>query len=369
LCLFLGASSQLPKLYTYMYVYTGVYLSSFSTDDDKFELNQISVNPIETHSFQAIETRTSSTMQDWTPDNLPDLTGKSYFITGGNSGIGIEAAKILCKKGANVVISARKQSNAEEAMAEIEAEVPGAKVTWVPLDLTDPDSITSAAAKVMETTPELNALICNAGVMQTPERTTKEGFELQFATNHLGHFRLTSALYSHLVKSKGRVVVVSSIAHSLGKINLDDLMGRPKYDPMVAYSQSKLANMLFAFELDRRLVKANSPVICIPCHPGYSATNLQTAGVGMEGGSRFFKTIYKLSNKLIAQPAKLGAYPEVLAAADPDAKRATYYGPTKWADMKGPVGLSKVAPQAKDEEMARKLWEATENLVGPFATL
>lgn len=304
---------------------------------------------------------------DWTPENLPDLSGKSYFITGGNSGIGLEAAKIFCSKGASVIISARNQTNAEEALAEIKAEFPEAKVSWVSLDLTDPDSIASASAKVIETTPELHALICNAGVMQTPELKTKEGFELQFATNHLGHFRLTSALYSHLVKSKGRVVVVSSVAHTNGKIDLEDLMGRTKYSPITAYNQSKLANIMFAFELDRRLIKANSPVMCIPCHPGYSATNLQTAGVGMEGGSGFFNRLYKIGNKYLAQSAKLGAYPEVLAAADPDAKGGTYYGPTKWGGANGPVGLSKVAPQAQDEDMARKLWEATEALVGPFS--
>jgi NAD(P)-dependent dehydrogenase (short-subunit alcohol dehydrogenase family) len=305
-------------------------------------------------------------MTGWTPEDLPDLSGKSYFITGGNSGIGLEAAKILCSKGARVIISSRKQSNAEQALSEVKAEVPEANVDWVSLDLTDPDSIQAAASKVIEAFPQLDALINNAGVMQTPEIKTKEGYELQFATNHLGHFRLTRALYSHLEKSKGRVVVLSSVVHKYGKIDLDDLMMSKKYDPFKAYGQSKLANMLFAFELDRRLEKAGSSVICIPCHPGYSSTNLQSAGVGMEGGSGFFKGLYKMTNTFFAQSAKLGAYPEVLAAADPNAKRATYYGPTKRGDSVGPVGESKVDPKALDEDMANKLWEATEKLVGPF---
>ena len=136
---------------------------------------------------------------------------------------------------------------------------------------------------------------------------------------------------------------------------------------MSAYKQSKLANLMFAFELDRRLVKANSPLMCIPCHPSVSATNIFATGVDMEGGSGFYSMLYKITNKYLAQSAKLGAYPEVLAAADPDAKRGTYYGPTQWGGLNGPVGLSKVAPQAQDKDMARKLWEATKVLVGPFS--
>ena len=303
---------------------------------------------------------------NWTPNELPELTGKSIFITGGNSGVGLEAAKILCSKGARVVIGARTEAKAEAALAEIEATAPGAAASWVPLDLTEPESIAAAAALVAETLPKLDALVNNAGVMQTPERQTAEGFELQLATNHLGHFRLAAALYPHLVASEGRIVVVSSIVHHQGRIDLDDLMQRRKYDPTTAYAQSKLANLMFAFELDRRLQAAGSPVVCIPCHPGYSATNLQTAGVGMEGGSRFFKTLYVLTNLIVAQSAERGSYPLALAAADPGAERGTYYGPTGVGDMRGPVGISKVAQHARDEDVAAKLWEATEALVGDF---
>jgi NAD(P)-dependent dehydrogenase (short-subunit alcohol dehydrogenase family) len=305
-------------------------------------------------------------MMNWTPNNLTDLSGKSVFITGGNSGVGLEAAKILCSKGATVVIGARSEAKATAALAQVEAVAPGAKASWVQLDLTDAESTASAAAQVIEDLPQLDALVNNAGVMQTPERQTAEGFELQLATNHLGHFRLARALYEHLAQSQGRIVVVSSIVHHQGRIDLDDLMQRKNYNPTRTYSQSKLANLMFAFELDRRLKAANSPVVCIPCHPGYSATNLQTAGVGMEGGSRFFRVIYALSNKVMAQSAELGAYPLVLAAADPDAEPGIYYGPTGMGDMWGPVGKSKVAKHARDEQVARQLWEATEALVGPF---
>jgi len=305
-------------------------------------------------------------MMNWTPKNLTDLSGKSYFITGGNSGIGLEAAKILCNKGATVLISARSEAKATAALAQIEAAAPGAKASWVQLDLTEPESIAAAATKVIEKLPQLDALVNNAGVMQSPKRQTAEGFELQFATNHLGHFRLTVALYDHLAKSNGRIVVVSSIVHHQGKIHLDDLMQLTHYNPSTSYSQSKLANIMFAFELDRRLKAANSPVVCIPCHPGYSATNLQTAGVGMEGGSRFFRALYRITNKVIAQSAVLGSYPLVLAAAEPEAEAGIYYGPTGIGDAWGPVGKSKVARHARDEEVARKLWEATEALVGDF---
>ena len=305
-------------------------------------------------------------MKNWTPNRLKDQSDKTYFITGGNSGVGLEAAKILGSKGATVVIGARSEAKATAALAEIEAGTPGAKASWVQLDLTDPESITSAAAQVIERHPQLDALVNNAGVMQTPKRQTAEGFELQLATNHLGHFRLTRALYGHLTKSNGRVVVVSSIVHHQGKIHLDDLMQLTPYNPSTSYSQSKLANIMFAFELDRRLKAANSPVASIPCHPGYSATNLQAAGVGMEGGSRFFRALYVLTNKVVAQSAVLGSYPLVLAAADPEAERGIYYGPTGIGDTRGPVGKSKVARHARDEEVARKLWEATEALVGAF---
>jgi len=303
---------------------------------------------------------------NWTPAQLGDLTGKTFVITGGNSGIGLEATKILCEKGGHVLIGTRSEAKAAAAMEEVAREIPGAATSFVPLDLTDPDSIAQAAATIEERHPQLDALVNNAGVMQTPQRQTAEGFELQFATNHLGHFRLTAALYPLLEKSGGRVVVVSSIIHHQGQIDLDDLMSTQRYDPTQAYAQSKLANLMFAFELHRRLTAAHSPVRSIPCHPGYSATNLQSAGVGMEGGSAFYRWLYVLTNALVAQSATRGAYPLALAAADTEAEPGTYYGPTGIMDIRGRVGRSSVAERARDEEVARQLWEATEQLVGPF---
>ena len=303
---------------------------------------------------------------NWTPEQLGDLSGNTFLITGANSGIGLEATKILCEKGAHVILGARSQAKADKAAAEVADAVPGASTSFVALDLTDPSSISAAAAHVRDHHPRLDALVNNAGVMQTPETRTAEGFELQFATNHLGHFRLTAALYPLLLESKGRVVVVSSIVHHQGRIDLDDLMAENSYDPTRAYGQSKLANLMFAFELHRRLKAANSPVTCIPCHPGYSATNLQSAGVGMSGGSAFFRWLYKVTNVLVAQSSVRGAYPLALAAADPSAEPGTYYGPTGLMDMRGRVGKSSVAKHATDPEVAHQLWAASESLVGPF---
>lgn len=303
----------------------------------------------------------------WTPVRLPDLAGRTYAITGGNSGIGLEAAKILAARGARVVITSRSDAKAEAALRTIRQAVPDADVDSVRLDLADAESVAAAADALREACPRMDALINNAGVMQTPLRRTAEGFELQLATNHLGHFRLNAALFPHIEVSGGRIVPVSSIAHRYGRIDLEDLMfTRRKYEPMEAYTQSKLANLLYGFELQRRLAARKTPVAGIPCHPGYSATNLQSAGVGMEGGSRLWRGIYSVTNRLLAQSATRGAYPLALAAADPAAEPGTYYGPTSFGDSRGPVGESAVAERARDETVARELWERTESLVGPF---
>lgn len=303
---------------------------------------------------------------DWTPARLPDLKGKTYVITGGNSGIGLEAAKLLAARGGRVVITARSEAKAQAALAEVRAAAPGAEAGFVLLDLAEPASVAAAAEALHAACPRIDALIQNAGVMQTPELRTSEGFELQLATNHLGHFRLAARMMDVLEASGGRLVVVSSIVHRTGKIALDDLQSRKRYDPTAAYSQSKLANLLFAFELQRRLTARKSRVSVIPCHPGYSATNLQTAGVGMDGGSALFRWLYKVTNVLVAQSAERGAYPLVLAAAGTEARAGVYYGPTGLMEARGPVGEAQVAPLARDETLARRLWEETEALVGPF---
>lgn len=302
----------------------------------------------------------------WTPDTLPSLSGKTYVVTGGNSGLGFEAAKILATKGARVVVTTRSEAKALDAVGALRAAVPKADVDFVLLDLTDPESIEKAADAILEKCPRLDACINNAGVMQTPELRTSEGFELQLATNHLGHFRLNRRLLARLEENAGRVVPVSSVAHRSGVIDLEDLNAKKDYDSMRAYSQSKLANLMYGFELQRLLTERASPVVSISCHPGYAATNLQSTGVGMEGGSAIFRTVYKVLNAVVAQSAEKGAWPLVLAAADPKAEAGAYYGPTGLGGARGKVGKSFVDPRAQDQDLASALWKKTEELVGPF---
>lgn len=303
----------------------------------------------------------------WTPASLPDQSGKTFVITGGNSGLGLESMRILAGKGARVVFTARSERNATGAIEDVKKSVPGADVDHVLLDLASLASVDAAAEALLSKCPRIDALLNNAGVMQTPASKTKDGFELQLGTNHLGHFRLGARLFARIEASAGRIVPVSSIAHKMGRIDLDDLFfERRRYDPTTAYSQSKLANLLFGLELHRRLAARGSAVRSIPCHPGYAATNLQSAGVGMEGGSKLLRAVYSVTNRVMAQPAEQGAWPLVFSAADASAVSGEYYGPTGFYQARGPVGVSPMTRNAKDEAVARGLWEKSEALVGPF---
>ncbi len=295
---------------------------------------------------------------NWTPDRLPDLTGKTYLITGGNSGIGFDAAQMLGKAGGDIVIACRNPSKAEAAVAELK-KTAKASVETVALDLSDLSSVRAASDEIHGRYEKLDALINNAGIMQTPETRTVDGFELQLGTNHLGHFLLAGLLFDLVEKAAGRIVVVSSIAHKFGTIHRDDLMLEKSYSPMNAYSQSKLANLMFALELDRRLKAKGSAVQAIACHPGYSATALQSTGP-----AGLWNFAYKFLNPLMAQPSEKGAIPTVLAAAGTQAVAGAYYGPTGWGDSRGPVGDAFVARRALDEDMAGWLWEESEKRVG-----
>ena len=298
---------------------------------------------------------------DWQPNRLPNLAGKTYVITGGNSGIGFDAARILGKAGGNLVLACRSLEKAEAAKRALAAEVKGS-VALIQLDLSDLSSVRTAADEVRRDHARIDGLINNAGIMQTPKLTTKDGFELQFGTNHLGHFLWTSLLIDLVEAASGRVVVVSSIAHKYGTIDLDNLMWAKNYSPSKAYFRSKLANVMFAFELDRLLEANGCKAVCVACHPGYAGTNLQSTGP-----TGFLNMLYKLTNPLFSQPSEAGAIPTVLAAAGTEAKRGAYYGPKKMGEARGPVGDAIVAEQALDQEVAGKLWRASEELVGePF---
>jgi NAD(P)-dependent dehydrogenase (short-subunit alcohol dehydrogenase family) len=298
-------------------------------------------------------------VRNWTVDRLPDLTGRTYLVTGANSGIGYHAAAHLRRAGGDVLVGARSPAKGEAAVRSL-AEITGpGRVELVELDLADSASIRAAVARVGELTNGLDAVVNNAGIMQTPQQTTVDGFELQFGTNHLGHFLLNRLLFDLVLARRGRIVPVSSIVHLRAKgIDFDDPMLTRRYSPERAYFQSKLANLTYSFELARRLEAAASPVICAAAHPGYSATNLQFTG---PTGVR--SLVYRVSN-LVAQSAEAGAVPEALAAAGDEAANGGYYGPTGVGEARGPVGTAKVNPLARDPEAGARLWALSEALVG-----
>lgn len=298
-----------------------------------------------------------SGFKDWKPSSLTDLNGKVYFITGGNSGVGFEAAKMLGHAGADVIIGCRNAQKAEAAVKEIQIVSKGV-VESVPLDLSSVESVRDCANTIKDKYKKLDGLVNNAGIMMTPKTKTVDGFELQLGTNHLGHFLLAGLLYALIEKASGRIVVVSSMIHKQGEINFDDLMSENNYSPIKAYSQSKLANLMFALELDRRLKAAGSSVSCIACHPGYSATNLQSTGP-----FGFMKALMKVLNPLFAQPPMNGGIPEVLAVAGQEAIVGAYYGPQCMGEARGRISDARVAKQALDEEAAARLWKESEKLV------
>lgn len=309
------------------------------------------------------KTLMDSGFSGWTSDRLPDLTGKVYVITGGNSGIGFEAAKHLGKAGADIVLACRSLAKAGDAANELRAQIEG-QVDVVQLNLSDLASVRAAADKLRGKYNRIDALINNAGVMQTPKLQTADGFEMQFGTNHLGHFLLSGLLIDLVEAAAGRIVTLSSIAHLSGEIRFDDLMGQKTYSPMSAYTQSKGANLMFALELDRRLQASGKKVVSIACHPGYTNTNLQSTGP-----TGFFNFLYKITNPILAQSGAEGALPTVLAAAGVEAKRGGYYGPQKMGELRGPVGDAKVAAYVLNEEAAKRLWDESEKLVGYHWTL
>ena len=287
-------------------------------------------------------------MPGFTPADLPDLSGQTVIITGANSGIGFAAAVPLAAKGARVVLAVRDQAKGEEAAAKL----PG-RAEVRPLDLASLDSVRAFAAAWQG---GIDLLINNAGVMIPPLTRTADGFELQFGTNHLGHFALTNLL---LPQVTGRVVTVSSDAHKSGAIDFDDLNWERKgYRPWRAYGQSKLANLLFTSELQRRLTQAGSPVKATAAHPGYAATNLQS-----HGGNRLVAfAMEKVGNRLIASNAADGALPTLYAAVA-DIPGGSFAGPG-FLGLRGAPKLVERSAAARDEQVARRLWAVSETLTG-----
>lgn len=293
--------------------------------------------------------------------DLPDLTGRTVVVTGANSGLGLESARMFAGAGATVVMTARTEEKFAAAEAEIRPMNRTADLRFVPLDLADLSSVRSAAAAIAADHPVVDVLMNNAGVMMTPQATTADGFELQLGTNHLGHFALTGLLLEPvLAADAGRVVTVSSFMHHQGRMDFEDLeQTRGSYDTTAQYARSKLANLLFALELQRRFEAADVTARSVAAHPGYSATNLQRSGVRMSGGGLFHKAAdlaMRVGNLVIAQPARQGALPQVYAAVG-DVPGGSYWGPDGWRETRGDVGPAHINGRARSVEDARRLWE------------
>jgi NAD(P)-dependent dehydrogenase (short-subunit alcohol dehydrogenase family) len=295
----------------------------------------------------------------WTPERLGSLAGKTYVITGANSGAGLEAARVFLSKGARVVMLNRNVDKSTAAVATLKQEFGrDADVRFVRMDLAMLGSVRKAAAEVLEDVPRIDALICNAAIAQVArQEITVDGFESQLGVNHFGHFLLCGLLFERIEASGGRIVVVGSNAYKMGlkRIQFEDLNFDRKYTAWNAYAQSKLAQMMFAYELQRRIRAAGKSVEVRVCHPGASRTNLLK-----DTASAFNKLLWSVLSRFIAQSAEKGSWPEVMCATEEGLKDATYYGPTKRAQTVGPVGECPLDEVALDQEMAAKLWKISE---------
>ncbi len=301
-------------------------------------------------------------MTRWTRKDIPDQVGKIAIITGANSGLGFEATKALAEKNALVIMACRNKEKAEQAKQKILEHNPNARLETIPLDLASLESIKQFAETFKANHEKLDYLFNNAGVMFPPLTRTKDGFELTFGVNHLGHFALTAHLMPVLLQTpRSRIITQSSIYAKRGKIDFDNLNAEKKYNKSKAYALSKLANLLFTFELQRRLEKANAATISVAAHPGYSNTNLQFVGPEMEN-SRTRKTLMKITNTLFAQSAAKGALPMLYAATAPDVKGGEYFGPRGLFQVWGHPKKIKPPKKALDQETAKRLWEVSEQL-------
>jgi NAD(P)-dependent dehydrogenase (short-subunit alcohol dehydrogenase family) len=301
----------------------------------------------------------------WTAADMPSQAGVKAVVTGANSGIGFHAALELARKGARVTLACRNPDKAADAARRIKAAVPEAKAEPALLDVSDLASVRAFAAALAADPAPLDLLVNNAGIMAPlARRTSPDGFELQFATNHLGHFLLTALLLPALKRARApRVVSVASIAHRRGRIDFDDLMGERLYVPWSAYAQSKLANLLFAFELQRRADRNGLKLLSVAAHPGVAMTNIVANGLG--GGLGTLRTRFmELFMPLFCQSDAEGALPVLYAATTADAAPGAYYGPDGFREMRGWPVRVEARPQANDGAAAARLWEASERLVG-----
>lgn len=290
----------------------------------------------------------------WTPADIPDLTDRTVLITGANSGLGLESTRRLAQRGAHVIMACRNREKGQSAMDHIRARAPDVDLNLMQLDLSDLSSIRDFAQRINDHYPKLDILLNNAGVMAPPLQYTRDGFEMQFGTNHLGHFALTGLLMDRLrAAERARVVTVSSLAHRIGSLDFENLDASRGYQRWRFYGQSKLANLMFALEFDRRLRSARDTIQSIAVHPGYSATNLQRTIPG-----------HSLFNAVTAQSQEKGAYPSVFAATSPQAEPGQYYGPHGFQELWGMPAEANIRRLARNQEVAHRLWSVSEDLTG-----
>ncbi len=300
----------------------------------------------------------------WTEADVPSQEGRVFVVTGANVGLGLATCRALAARGARVVMACRRPEAGQEAAARIRDQIPRAAVEVEPLDLGDLSSVSAFATRAADRLPRLDCLVNNAGIMGVPRALTVDGFERQFAVNHLGHFALTGRLLPLLLAApRGRVVTVTSATYLMGRIDFGDLQGERRYRRWRAYAQSKLANLLFAVELDRRARAAAAPLLSLAAHPGYAGTGLQVSPERRLGAP--LRRFWAWANAHVAQDAAGGALPTLRAATDPAAEGASLYGPL--GPLRGPAVPAKLSARALDPEAARRLWEASETLTGvPF---
>jgi NAD(P)-dependent dehydrogenase (short-subunit alcohol dehydrogenase family) len=294
----------------------------------------------------------------WTAADVPDQSDRVAIVTGANSGLGYDTAAVLAEKGAHVVLAVRNLDKGKEAADRIKKASPDAVVTLQELDLTSLDSVRKAADQLRADYPRIDLLINNAGVMYVPSReTTKDGFEMHFGTNHLGHFALTGQLLDNILPVEGsRVVTVSSVGHRiLARIHFDDPQLERKYNRVEAYGQSKLANLLFTYELQRRLKAKGTPTVALAAHPGFSDTELMRHLPGF---------IPEFVWRPFTQPADMGALPTLRAATDPDAQGGQYYGPDGIGESRGHPKVVQSSAQSHNEDIQSRLWTLSEELTG-----
>jgi NAD(P)-dependent dehydrogenase (short-subunit alcohol dehydrogenase family) len=300
----------------------------------------------------------------WTEADIPDLSGRTAVVTGANTGLGLQTARVLAARGAHVVLACRNPDKAGHAAGQIAAASPGASTSVIRLDLASQPSVRTAAEEISARFPRLDLLINNAGVMKVPYQRTEDGFDLTLATNHLGPFALTGLLLGRLAAG-ARIVTVSSISHLDGVIDFGDLQSERHYDPGRAYSQSKLANLLFTYELDRRLRAAGAGAIALACHPGAVYTDL-FANSGLE--QFLFSPAMRIINFWAVQNARMGALPALRAAADPYAQGGEYFGPRRYGMRRrfytGYPAVVESSARSHDEADQARLWQVSGQLTG-----